>query len=136
MDRRLELYLGMTATHAWGSLTQPPGAGFLNGTSQDDAASGLGPAFTARVTPLRAGDLEFSLDGSAGVILYDGRFPAGGDIYNFMFRAGPRFGLALDQRTSLFLKYQWMHVSNGQGLGPWNPSYEGEGPVAGLNWGF
>ena len=136
LENRLELYLGATGTYAWGSIIQLEGTGILAPETLRTSGIGLGPAFLARANLLEVENLTLSLDGSAGFLLYGDRFPAGGDIYNFMFRTGPRLGVGLDRQTSLFVKYQWMHVSNGQGLVPQNPSYTAQGPVVGLNWAF
>lgn len=133
----LDLYLGATLTHPWGSITQLQGSldqGTFRSVSYGTSVLGAGPALQVRLNAFPQNPFSLFFDASAGILLYDRRFPPGGDIYNFMLRLGPGALLKLDGHWSLVLKGQWMHVSNGQGLGPFNPSYEAEGAVAGVQW--
>jgi hypothetical protein len=93
----------------------------------DTAAFGAGPMFMVRWEPIRARVASVSLDAVGGVVLYDARFPAGGDIYDFTFRFGGAVAVTMTPRTAIGAGVRWMHLSNGQGLGPQNPSYEGVG---------
>jgi len=67
------------------------------------------------------------LDVCGAFILYDEEFPAGGEHYNFMWRAGPTLSYSFGHAYGIGVSYRWMHVSNGQGLTPNNPSYEAKG---------
>ncbi len=117
---------GVTASYAWGHIIQ------LDDQFQDvryeNAAGALGPMGLVRLqTPPLIG---FSIggDASGGLLLYTRDFPAGGDIYNFMWRAGLLLEYRVNDDLGVGAGFHVMHVSNGQGLGPQNPSYEGAGP--------
>jgi hypothetical protein len=71
--------------------------------------------------------VSLSLDGSAGVLLYDRDFPAGASRYEFMFRFGPTFSYRLNDTQDLSLTLRGMHVSNGQGFVNHNPEYNAAG---------
>ncbi len=68
-----------------------------------------------------------SLDGSAGILVYDGDFPAGASRYAFMFRYGPTLSYRLNDKQALSLTLRGMHVSNGQGINGHNPQYNAAG---------
>jgi hypothetical protein len=68
---------------------------------------------------------------SGGGALFDG-CPPGGDIYNFTWQLGGALAFRIDERFTLSAGVRRMHVSNGQGLVPRNPSYEGIGFPLGL----
>jgi hypothetical protein len=122
---RLSLYAGVTTTYAWGNIIQ------WDNNFKDvvylNAAFGAGPAFLIRAEPVISKHVSLSADIHGGLILYSSRFPYGGDIYNFMWRLGPSVIYRITDQYSITLGLRWMHVSNGQGLGPQNPSYESFG---------
>jgi hypothetical protein len=117
-------YAGLTATYASGFIVQSEG-------TFDTQAAGLGPILLLRLQPLSLGPLSLGADGVASLILYNHHFPPGGDVYNFSLRAGPSLRVRLGGTVDLLAGWRWMHVSNGQGLGSWNPSYVGRGPSLG-----
>lgn len=123
-DGRVSLRLGATASRATGWIEQlGPGGGLR----MDSPGWGAGPAIDGRLDLLRAGAWTLRAEASAAVLLYDRRFPAGGDYYNGMFQFGPGLGWRLPGGGEVDLGWRWMHVSNGQGLTPRNPSYEARG---------
>jgi hypothetical protein len=138
----LSLHAGITVTHAFGTIRQLEGS-FESGSLEEKTIPsdgfGAGPCFVFRVHVIpdsgtaadRSWDLAF--EGSGAVIFYDRRFPAGGDHYNYMGRFGAVFGAPLGRGLVLMAKMQWMHVSNAQGLGPWNPAYEAFGPTLSIS---
>ncbi|MFQ5469725.1 MAG: acyloxyacyl hydrolase [Gammaproteobacteria bacterium] len=81
----------------------------------------------ARFFQDRLNSLSLHLIGSGNFIVYSERFPAGGDYYNFMRRAGPMVKYKIGNSMSIGLSYQQSHVSNGQGLSSRNPSYDAHG---------
>lgn len=123
---------GVTGTYATGSIMQ------LDEHFHDvrlyNSAVGLGPVGLLRLQTPELARLRLSLEGSGGFIVYSEHFPAGGDIYNFMWRAGLSLEARISARCSLGLGYRVMHVSNGQGLGPQNPSYEARGFSLWFGW--
>lgn len=126
----LSFYAGFTATYADGDITQLEGSldkGTFREVNYENSAFGLGPVLLADIRLFRNGKFAFHLNGSGGLILYNKRFPAGGDYYNFMWRAGPVFRYSLGGDQAIGIGYQWMHVSNGQGLEPKNPAYDAQG---------
>ncbi len=120
---------GLTFTFADGNIVQ------WNDSFQDvrypTVAAGLGPMFLLRVRLATLDRVSLAAEMVGAIVLYSGRFPPGGDIYNFAWRFGAAAGYRLADRLELSVGVRWMHVSNGQGLGPQNPSYEAIGfPIA------
>lgn len=120
----LSIYGGITITHAWGNIRQ-----WENNikVQHENKAIGVGPVFLLRFEPYVYYGLSVSGDASGGIIVYSTEFPYGGDIYNFMWRIGLSLHYRFNESYAMSVNYKWMHVSNGQGLGPFNPSYEGKG---------
>jgi lipid A 3-O-deacylase len=127
---RLKIRLGGTLSRVTGEITQLTGS-FEDGTLRterfDSPAWGVGPVAEARFDAWRARRMTLSADLSAGLMLYDRAFPAGGEHYNGMFQIGPTVTWELDRSYRVSVGYRWMHVSNGRGPGPDNPSYEAGG---------
>jgi lipid A 3-O-deacylase len=125
-----KFYGGLTVSRARGNITRRAGsfeAGTLRDEPFDSAATGAGPVLAIRAESGRSGNVSVSLDGSAGVLLYDRDFPAGASRYEFMFRFGPTFSYRLNDRQVLSLTLRGMHVSNGQGFVSHNPEYNAAG---------
>lgn len=114
--------LSLTPTYAVGHIFQLDST--LQRVRYETSALGIGPTVRLRALPIPLGPIRLGVEGSAGLLLYTERFPAGGDYYNGMLRAGPIAGITVSPSTRLLLSAKWTHVSNGQGLGPFNPSYE------------
>jgi hypothetical protein len=123
---------GATATHASGHIIQLDDE--LSRVRHDSAAGGIGPVGLVRIATPELARIRVALEGSGGLLLYTRAFPAGGSLYNFMWRVGPSIEIRVRDAQWLGLGLRWMHVSNGQGLGPDNPSYEGLGATAWLGW--
>jgi hypothetical protein len=125
-----KLYGGLTVSRARGTISYRTGsseAGTLKDQTYDSAATGAGPLLAIRAELARNGNLSLSLDGSAGVLLYDRDFPSGASRYEFMFRYGPTVSYKLNDRQDLSLTLRGMHVSNGQGFNTHNPEYNSAG---------
>ena len=130
MQDRLEIKLGGTATRARGSITQLQGSledGTLRSSVLESSAWGLGPTASASFRLADLGAARVGLDASGSVMLYDRGFPSGGSWYNGMLQAGPSLNLSLSKGRSLTTGVRWTHISNGQGLGAHNPSFDGRG---------
>jgi hypothetical protein len=125
-----KLYGGLTVSRARGTISYRTGSsepGTLKDQTYDSAATGAGPLLAIRAELARNGNLSLSLDGSAGVLLYDRDFPSGASRYEFMFRYGPTVSYKLNDRQDLSLTLRGMHVSNGQGFNTHNPEYNSAG---------
>lgn len=120
--RRAAVGLGLTTTTASGHIIQLDDA--LQSTRLETSAFGVGPSVRLRALPMSLGPMHVGFEASAGLLWYSRRFPAGGDYYNGMLRVGPAVAARLARSTDLHLSAKWTHVSNGQGLGAFNPSYE------------
>ncbi len=115
---------GVTLTTAWGNIVQLDES--FRDVRRESSATGAGPTGSLRLSSPPLWGLSLGADASGGLLLYSREFPAGGDVYNFMWRAG----LFVEERAApvwLGAGLHVMHVSNGQGLGPHNPSYEARG---------
>lgn len=126
----LSLYAGISGTYATGDITQLEGdinQGTLREVNYKNSAFGVGPGILLSFRLIEVSKLSFNLIGSGHFILYNKRFPAGGDYYNFMWRGGPMVEYELGNNSSIGVSYQDSHMSNGQCLCPRNPSYEGRG---------
>ncbi len=117
---------GITLTRAWGSITQLDDT--FNPVEFENSASGLGPILYLKYEPFNQNGWSLAPDFLGGIIFYSEKFPAGGDIYNFMWRLGGVLTYKVHESNyATGLSFRWMHVSNGQGITPKNPSYEGLG---------
>jgi hypothetical protein len=123
---------GVTATYAAGSIVQFDEQ--FHDVRFADTALGFGPAFVLRVQTPELARFTLGIEGSGAFVLYSRDFPAGGDLYNFMWRAGLQLEYRACAACWIGVGYRVMHVSNGQGLGPQNPSYEARGLSVWLAW--
>lgn len=121
----LSLYGGATACYAYGYILQ--WNDFFEDVRYDNRAFGAGPAFLIRFEPVVYDKLSVGMDIGGACIFYSRDFPAGGDIYNFMWRLGGSINYRINEKYAFGVSGKWMHVSNGQGLNPHNPSYEAGG---------
>lgn len=129
-ELNLSIYFSITGTYVTGNITQLEGdinAGTLREVRFDNSAFGIGPGLLMSFRLIAIDKLSFHLNGSGNFIIYNERFPAGGDYYNFMWRGGSMVEYKLGDSTSIGLSYQRSHVSNGQGVSPDNPSYSAHG---------
>ena len=121
----LQVLGGITTTYAYGNIIQWDDH-FQDITYQNNAF-GAGPVLQLRIEPLVIKKISVSVDIGSGIIFYNTRFPYGGDYYNFMSRLGASFIYHINEKFAFGVSGKWMHVSNGQGLGGFNPSYEAAG---------
>jgi len=123
--------VGVTLSYAWGEITQL-NENLIVVTTPNDAFA-AGPVFLTGIRLPITKRLSVLPYFSGGALLYSEDFPFGGDIYNFMWRMGGSFDWQLNKNDRLITSFLWMHVSNGQGLNPGNPSYEGVGIRVGFS---
>ena len=100
----------------------------------DNSAFGIGPILLVRYKPFEGDKFSFFIDASGALLIYNERFPAGGDYYNFAWRVGPTLSYQINERTSLSLSYRLLHISNGQHAR--NPAYNANGISLGITWSF
>lgn len=124
-DLHITTYAGLTVNYAWGHIIQKDPFG--QDIEYSNSAFGIGPLFHARWSPLTLDDLTFSIDASGGIMLHNREFPAGGDLYNFIWRIGPSISYQDSDKQTLIFGFRMMHVSNGQGLTRGNPAYDAAG---------
>lgn len=121
----LSIYGGLTCTYAWGNIRQWQDTMKVK---YNERVFGAGPVFLLRLEPVHIRKKLFiSADFSGGFIFYSQHFPTGGDFYNFMWRWGISANYWINDKYAIGATYKFMHVSNGQGIGQQNPSYEGRG---------
>jgi hypothetical protein len=128
---RLSLKFGASVSRATGLITQLQGSGSdgLMQQNYDSPAWGIGPTIEAKAAIWTTPAARLTMDLSAAGMLYDRAFPAGGLRYNGVFQIGPSVDFAIGPRQSLLVGARWLHLSNGHGLTPRNPSFEGRGFV-------
>ena len=96
------------------------------------ANGGAGGELAARLVPFPLGPVRPYLRVSGGLLLFlRGPFLPGGDVYEFILQLGAGLEVPLGDRLSLFGDLHGVHLSNGQGLGPFNPAFTGEGGLIG-----
>lgn len=128
----LTLFWGVLATYARGEITQLEGSiaqGNLREVTYKTSAFGIGPGVSASYHLLRNDRIALLINASGNVIIYNKRFPVGGDYYNFMWRGGLAVKYYFDNSLALEVGYHLAHISNGQGAGPGNPGYDAEGVI-------
>lgn len=129
----LKINMGLSSTYAWGYTSYYKiKSDTIFKTDHKTSAFGVGPALQIDYSPIKIKNISVNVEASGGLILYSNRFPYGGDIYNFMFRAGPSIEYKINHHYVFKIGYRWMHVSNGKGVGKQNPFYEAQG----INLGF
>jgi hypothetical protein len=97
------------------------------------ASGGAGGELAARLVPFPFAPVRPYLRVSGGLLLFlRGPFLPGGGAYDFILQAGAGLEVPLGPRLSLFGDLHVVHLSNGQGLGPFNPAFTGEGALAGV----
>ena len=104
------------------------------GTSDNGwtANGGAGGELAMRLVPFPRGPVRPYLRASGGLLLFlRGPFLPGGDVYDFILQLGAGLEVPLGPRLSLFGDLHAVHLSNGQGLGPFNPAFTGEGGLIG-----
>jgi len=128
IQRRLGLF------HASGKRTDAP-----DGVNPDSAATGVTAGAALRWYPFDFLHLRRArpfIEGSAQFLYTSGThdgFPSGGSGVNGFERAGAGVLIRLGPRLDLEVSYQWWsHVSNGTGLSPQNPMWNGHGGTVGL----
>lgn len=100
----------------------------------DGADLGVGGELGLRLFPLPDAAVRPYLLGAVGLLFFpDGPFLPGGDIYEAQVSFGLGLELALDAHWMISAHAHWAHLSNGQGLGPHNPAYDGAGVTLGLS---
>jgi hypothetical protein len=96
------------------------------------AGSGAGGELAARVLPFPRWPVRPYLRASAGTLLFLRRpFLPGGDVYDFILQLGAGLEIPVGERLALYGELHAVHLSNGQGLGPGNPAFTGEGALVG-----
>jgi hypothetical protein len=111
----------------------------LGGTGTTDsgraANGGAGGELAARMRPFPSWPVRPYARMSAGFLLFlRGPFLPGGDYYDFILGIGAGLEMPLGPRLSVLGDLHATHVSNGQGLGPFNPAFGGYGGTIGLNY--
>ena len=128
----LTAYWGVLATYARGEITQLEGsiaAGNLREVKYKTSAFGIGPGVSVSYQLWRYSRVALHVNASGHLIVYNKRFPTGGEYYNFMWRGGPSIKYFLDESMAVDIGYHWVHVSNGRGKAAENPSYEARGVI-------
>ncbi|HXU64429.1 MAG TPA: hypothetical protein VN962_22170, partial [Polyangia bacterium] len=98
------------------------------------ARAGAGGEVAVRLIPFPDWAVRPYARLSAGLLLFlRGPFLPGGDFYDFILGAGTGLEVSVGARVALFGELAVTHLSNGQGLGPFNPAYDGWGALAGVN---
>lgn len=121
--------LGIGALHGAGER-RDPGAPVLPSDATGFLAGGA-----VRFAPVVIGPAKPFVQGAVDFLYTFGRpFPAGGSSVNGLVRWGAGIEIAVSQRMSLSAGYRAAHISNGGGLVPSNPAWNGRGGFVDLTW--
>lgn len=102
-----------------------------------EATAGGGGEFGMVLSPFPAWPVRPFLAWSVGLLLFPRRpFLSGGDVYEGILSFGGGVEVSLSSRVTLRAQAQYAHLSNGQGLGPHNPAWDGVGGALGVGWSF
>lgn len=104
------------------------------GLELDSDRVGLGTAGFIRWRPARRGGIAPFVELAFGMLFTTRDFPPDGTPWNFNQRYGVGLDVQVSPRISLAVAYRHLHVSNGKGLVPENPSYDGDGLMLGIVW--
>jgi len=111
----------------------------LGGTGSTDtgrsAGGGAGGELAARLVPFPAWPVQPYLRLSAGLLLFLREpFLPGGDFYDFIIGMGTGLAVPIGPRLTVTGDLHVTHLSNGQGLGPFNPAFDGWGGLLSINY--
>ncbi len=102
-----------------------------NLASGDSRATGVIGGGAVRLYPLNLGAARLFAEGSVQILYTsfgsNSVFPAGGTGVNGFLRAGAGVAFDVSPRLTLEAAYHLAHVSNGSGLTPQNPMWNGSG---------
>jgi hypothetical protein len=99
------------------------------------ANGGAGGELAARIVPFPSWPVRPYLRMSAGFLLFlRGPLLPGGDYYDFILGIGAGLEIPLGPRLAIIGDLHATHLSNGQGLGPFNPAFGGYGGTIGFNY--
>lgn len=99
------------------------------------AHGGAGGELAARLLPFPAWPVRPYVRMSAGLLLFLQKpFLPGGDFYDFILGLGAGVEIPIGSRLSIIGDLHTSHLSNGQGLGPYNPAFNGYAGFVGFNY--
>ncbi|MFO0630406.1 MAG: hypothetical protein U0325_32935 [Polyangiales bacterium] len=100
-----------------------------------EATAGGGGEFGMVLSPFPAWPVRPFLGWSVGLLFFPRRpFLPGGDVYEGLLSFGGGVEVPLSPRVTLRAQAQYAHLSNGQGLGPHNPAFDGVGGTLSVGW--
>ncbi len=102
--------------------------------TKDTDVLGLGFAGTVRFDLVRIRRSALFIDASLGFLLCTDKFPPDGTFWNFTQRYTVGVSLKIHKKANLLAGVRHLHVSNAGYKR--NPSYDGNGPFAGVMFGF
>jgi hypothetical protein len=98
--------------------------------------SGFSTSAFARLYALGSPRFDLFVEGAGGFIKFKEPFPPNGTIINGLLRYGAGLRVGISRRVSADVGYRHAHISNGMGLVPLNPSFDGNGAFAGITMRF
>jgi hypothetical protein len=126
--RGLEFQFGGLVFRASGTRTTDSSPGSIE--RSDALGGGLGPG--GRWNFVQAKPLRLFIEAGPDFIFTNNGFPSGGTNYNFFLRAGGGAAFRVNESYWLETSFKWAQISNGQGSGPGNPTWQGLGVTLSL----
>ena len=115
-------------------ITIPRGERIVDGKGLSANTLGLSLAGSLRIEVLNFSHHNFYIETQQGMLFTLDSFPPGGTVWNFMVKYGIGYTIHLNQNKYLNFGWRWVHVSNGTGLVPTNPAYDGNGIYLGFRF--
>lgn len=115
----MSFWRGLTLTRPTGCITEE------NSPRESSDSWGIGPSFMIRWDKPVSEKWSMGIDGTGSLLVYNHAFPAGGRVFGFMWRIGPRLSYHPNEDSAIRLGWSFMHASNG--FHSHNPGYNGVG---------
>ena len=115
-------------------LSIPRGEHVIESVEYSANTIGAGLSGGIRIELLNLSYHNFYVEGYEGMIFTKDAFPPKGTPWNFIARFGFGYTVNLAEKRYLIFGWRWMHISNGTGFVPSNPSYDGNGLYIGFKF--
>jgi hypothetical protein len=129
-----ELQFGALLFRAHGTRTEASLAASPPQVASNAAGVGAGPL--VRWNFLQFSHCRLFLDAEGDLLLADRPFPEHGSSYDFFLHTGGGISVWMSDTYWLESAFHFSHISNGQGFGPGNPTWQGNAVLIGVRRNF
>ena len=115
-------------------FTLPRGERVVDGKGMSANTFGTSTLGSVRLELLNLTNHNFYIETQQGMVFTLEPFPPGGTRWNFLVKYGFGYCINLAAKRYLQFGWRWIHISNGTGLVPTNPAYDGSGIYIGFRF--